>query len=367
MTTYGGSTFASYDDANVISSLSGGSVSFDADGNMTTVSGAGISSSTLTWDVRNQLTRQQNSSNDLSYGYDASGKRAMRHPTSVSTAKTFYVFSGTSLIGEVASGSPVFSYTWAPVGLISQRNIGSNQSFWYHFGPQKETRHLTDNMGAIADAYRYDGYGKALYTSGTDENPFRYGGGVGYYSEGSTGMTLASYRWYSPDLTRWLSRDPIKYDGGFNLYAYVQGSPILYLDPLGLETSVTIWAPTGWGASSQGHVSVNHNGTTYSFGPNGMLVEPTPRYEDRNSFRPGIEVPLELPEELDDGIPACLMQQASIGYSSWSNNCANPIQNCLKPIVDLGNVRFPGLLGTGLLNSGIGRPVIYHPADPKRQ
>lgn len=190
MTDYNGSTFASYDDANKISSLSGGSVSYDADGNMTAVSGGGMPSTTLTWDVRSRLKRQQTSTDDLTYGYDAGGKRVMRYPTSTSTAKTFYVFSGSTLIGEVASGSPSFSYTWGSVGLISQRNIGLNESFWYHFGPQAETRQLTDDTGAVADSYRYDGYGRETYSSGSNVTPFRYGGRVGLYKDGAAGMVL---------------------------------------------------------------------------------------------------------------------------------------------------------------------------------
>jgi len=33
---------------------------------------------------------------------------------------------------------------------------------------------------------------------------------------------------------RWLSRDPIEEQGGINLYAYVEGNPVLYVYPLGL-------------------------------------------------------------------------------------------------------------------------------------
>ena len=38
---------------------------------------------------------------------------------------------------------------------------------------------------------------------------------------------------YSPDLGRFLSRDPISEQGGRNLYAFVKNNPILKWDKLG--------------------------------------------------------------------------------------------------------------------------------------
>ena len=34
---------------------------------------------------------------------------------------------------------------------------------------------------------------------------------------------------------RWLSRDPIGYEGGSNLYTYAIQNPILYIDPIGAD------------------------------------------------------------------------------------------------------------------------------------
>jgi len=45
---------------------------------------------------------------------------------------------------------------------------------------------------------------------------------------------VSGYRYYSPELGRWPSRDPIEEDGGKNLYAFVRNSPLVEVDPLGL-------------------------------------------------------------------------------------------------------------------------------------
>ncbi len=41
-------------------------------------------------------------------------------------------------------------------------------------------------------------------------------------------------RYYSPTLGRWLTRDPIGYQGGINLYGYVNSSPVGNVDARGL-------------------------------------------------------------------------------------------------------------------------------------
>jgi RHS repeat-associated protein len=50
----------------------------------------------------------------------------------------------------------------------------------------------------------------------------------------ASGMRFYGFRFYSPQLGRWLSRDPIEEIGSMNLYSFVRGDPLLNLDILGL-------------------------------------------------------------------------------------------------------------------------------------
>lgn len=47
-------------------------------------------------------------------------------------------------------------------------------------------------------------------------------------------MQLPGYRYYNPELGRWISRDPIEEQGGASLYAFVWNEPVSVFDILGM-------------------------------------------------------------------------------------------------------------------------------------
>ena len=78
----------------------------------------------------------------IEYYYTHDGKRFYSRQGTGS--KTFYIFAGDNLLGEVVTSTPTVAYTWGLDGLISKRNLSTNASSWYEFGPQGETRKLTN-------------------------------------------------------------------------------------------------------------------------------------------------------------------------------------------------------------------------------
>ena len=147
------------------------------------------------------------------------------------------LFDGANLLGEiqpdVASGTVKAIYNWGANGLLSQGGL------FYGFGPSGETRLVSSGQGALGPpqgTYTYSPYGA---TTGSVANPFRWGGQAGYYTGAAAvnpaGLVLCGQRWYAPFLGRWLSRDPIGYAGGSNLYEYCHSDPVNGIDPSGLQ------------------------------------------------------------------------------------------------------------------------------------
>jgi len=107
---------------------------------------------------------------------------------------------------------------------------------------------MIDAEGNLKAAYRYDPYGRLRGWTGPEasSNPFRFStklwldfGPVSYGNAGEFNMTYGlyyyGYRYYAPELQRWISRDPVGEWGGYNLYSFVWNNPFLFIDLWGWE------------------------------------------------------------------------------------------------------------------------------------
>src|SRR5439155_3305959 len=95
----------------------------------------------------------------------------------------------------------------------------------------------------VVAKYIYDPFGNTVSKSGplADANTYRFSSQE--YHQPS-GLSLYLYRAYDPNLQRWLNQDPIKEEGGINLFGFVGNNPISGLDQLGLWN---LWNPATWG------------------------------------------------------------------------------------------------------------------------
>jgi RHS repeat-associated protein len=97
-----------------------------------------------------------------------------------------------------------------------------------------ETTAGDPGYGHVAAHYEYTLYGQRLNAPAAEEydQPYRFS--TKPFDE-ETGLGYWGYRYYSLDLGRWLSRDPIGVRGGLNIYRYVDNSPTTSVDFLGLD------------------------------------------------------------------------------------------------------------------------------------
>ena len=70
----------------------------------------------------------------------------------------------------------------------------------------------------------------------TNDQPFRFSS---EYCDTETDLIYYNYRYYSPELGSWLSRDPIEEKGGLNLYGFVGNDGVNKWDYLGMMLLTT--------------------------------------------------------------------------------------------------------------------------------
>ncbi len=90
----------------------------------------------------------------------------------------------------------------------------------------------TDTNGTVVAHYAYDPFGNISAQSGAMAADFSYRFST-KYTDDETGLVYYGFRYYSPELGRWLNRDPIQERAQINLYSFGPNSPVNGFDVLG--------------------------------------------------------------------------------------------------------------------------------------
>jgi RHS repeat-associated protein len=206
--------------------FSGESTVFDNNGNLTQ-----RGSTTYTWDVRDRLVGISGGQS-ASFVYDAFNRRVEK---TVSGVTTKYHYDGLDIVEELDSLDNVKAFYVRGLNIDEPlARIASDGSIrYYHTDALGSVIALTDENAVVKTQYIYSPFGETAVIGEASENPFQYTGrendGNGHYHYRA--------RYYSPEMGRFISEDPIRFEGGMNWYAYVGNRPVNAVDPLGLEVS----------------------------------------------------------------------------------------------------------------------------------
>ena len=93
--------------------------------------------------------------------------------------------------------------------------------------------YVITTTGIVRQKMQYNAVGKVEVDTNPGYQPFGFAGGI---YDADTGLVRFGARDYDATVGRWLTRDPILFEGGdTNLYAYVGGDPVNFVDPSGLS------------------------------------------------------------------------------------------------------------------------------------
>ena len=205
---------------------------YDENGNMIEKNAGGVVTRFF-YNIEDRLERVENGSGQViaEYYYDPFGRRLWKD---VAGVRTCYHYSDEGLVGEYdATGSAIKTYGYKPGSTWSTdplfMKVGS-EYYFYHNDHLGTPQMLTATNGSVVWNATYGSFGEASVEVGTLTNNLRF---AGQFFDQETGLHYNYHRYYDPDIGRYLSLDPIGFEGGINLFAYVQNDPVNFVDPEG--------------------------------------------------------------------------------------------------------------------------------------
>lgn len=170
------------------------------------------------------------------YAYDPFGRRISKTDA---FNTTHFIWDGNRLLSETR-GNQTKTYLYEQDGFVPVAQLDNDAIQYYHTDHLGTPRELTNPKGEIVWEETYTTWGNTVQKSWqpvrTQANmelqaqPLRF---QGQYFDTETGLHYNRFRYYDPDIGRFVTQDPIGTLGGVNLYQYVD-NPLNWIDPLGL-------------------------------------------------------------------------------------------------------------------------------------
>ncbi|WP_442808830.1 RHS repeat-associated core domain-containing protein [Trinickia soli] len=184
------------------------------------------------------------------YRYDAVGRRIakLHAPAGQQQRMTLFAWDGDWMLQEVHAGAmacedTAVTYIAHPdhQGPLSQVSGGKRYHYLNdHLGTPQE---LVDDARNVVWATDVDGYGLTRHELVAEvDNPIRF---AGQYFDRESGLSYNRFRYYDPQVGRYINQDPIGFAGGDNSYEYALNMPTQAYDPVGLFVPLVVFAGLG--------------------------------------------------------------------------------------------------------------------------
>jgi RHS repeat-associated protein len=226
---------------------------YDLTGNMTTCpkTGEWDAAFTFKWDAWNRLVEiKQGATVVATNQYDALTRRTRK--TSGGETRDYYYNDQWRCIEEQVSGDVKAQFIWCPWdrwNLIKRLRSASSvlDEALYVAKDYLDPVAIIRSNGSVSERYEYEAFGpvRIMDEDYAHRTTSAYVWNFLFHAEfldSDSGLYNYGYRFYHPNLGRWISKDPIEEEGGINLYGMLNNSPQNNIDLLGNEAK----CPQGW-------------------------------------------------------------------------------------------------------------------------
>lgn len=250
----------SYNKLNEVIKRNTASYAYDADGNLTTISGGLL---TATYTPENRLTQLSrliapSVTQTVANVYDGNGLRVKRTVNGTVVTQFHYGPDDKLLFTTDGAGNVQTCYVWNGK-VLAAMTVGSTLSTdirYFLLDHRGSTAAVFNPAGEADSYYTYQPFGATnAYATGGSADPglFSFAGGLGVQDEGY-GLFLMKNRFYDATTGRFLQRDPSGLTGSINLFAYANANPFMFMDPNGTD-SIGSWL--WWGASKTAQIGLS--------------------------------------------------------------------------------------------------------------
>lgn len=244
---YYGSERAAYAAGNILKVWGSNEYEYDSDGYLLkkTVHGDNGGTWLYHWNAWGHLDAvERPDGRRVEFKYDAFARRVLKRVSLADQVEreVHYIWDLSNVIHEVE----VDPESKQPLSIVDYLFEDDNQSTplghrrrtsggaWvYYVGDFSGTpQAIVDREGNVVGHLERDAFGEAWPSAGSrDSTPLRF---PGQLADEETGLHYNRFRYYDPEVGRYISPDPLGLSGGLNYYAYGV-NPIGWIDPMGLK------------------------------------------------------------------------------------------------------------------------------------